>query len=136
MSNKNPTDSRRKLLKSIAAGSGAVVAGKSLPESWSKPVVDSVMLPAHAETTEADSEGGGIDITNCDDGWVKGDSGGGKERYVGDFKTRCECEERVKELHPLADGASWNPEWNYCYAEWDWETPTDTDSEYVTKKFD
>ena len=43
--------SRRKLLKSIAAGSGAIVAGKSLPESWAKPVVDSVMLPAHAETS-------------------------------------------------------------------------------------
>ena len=44
-------DSRRKLLKSIAAGSGAIVAGKSLPESWSRPVVDSVMLPAHAQTS-------------------------------------------------------------------------------------
>ncbi len=43
--------SRRKLLKSIAAGSGAIIAGKSLPESWSKPVVDSVMLPAHAQTS-------------------------------------------------------------------------------------
>lgn len=43
--------SRRKLLKSLAAGSGAIVAGKSLPESWSRPVVDSVMLPAHAETS-------------------------------------------------------------------------------------
>jgi anaerobic selenocysteine-containing dehydrogenase len=47
----NKTDSRRKLLKSIAAGTGAVVAGKSLPESWSRPVVDSVMLPAHAATS-------------------------------------------------------------------------------------
>jgi hypothetical protein len=43
--------SRRKLLKSIAAGSGAIVAGKSLPESWTKPVVDSVILPVHAETS-------------------------------------------------------------------------------------
>ena len=43
--------SRRKLLKSIAAGSGAIVAGKNLPESWSRPVVDSVMLPAHAQTS-------------------------------------------------------------------------------------
>ncbi|MFW2440424.1 MAG: hypothetical protein ACN4GR_13770 [Arenicellales bacterium] len=45
--------SRRKLLKSIAAGSGAVIAGKSLPESWTRPVVDSVMLPAHAQTSPA-----------------------------------------------------------------------------------
>ena len=43
--------SRRKLLKSIATGSGAIVAGKSLPESWSKPVVDSVLLPVHAQTS-------------------------------------------------------------------------------------
>lgn len=43
--------SRRKLLKSIAAGSGAIVAGKSLPESWSRPLVDSVILPAHAQTS-------------------------------------------------------------------------------------
>lgn len=48
---------RRKLLKTIAAGSGAVVAGKSLPESWSKPVVDSVMLPAHAATSPSPPPG-------------------------------------------------------------------------------
>ena len=42
---------RRKLLKGIAAGSGAFVAGKSLPESWSRPVVDSVILPVHAQTS-------------------------------------------------------------------------------------
>jgi len=58
MANKNSNDSRRKLLKSIAAGSGAVVAGKSLPESWSKPVIDSVMLPVHASTTD--------DTSDCD----------------------------------------------------------------------
>lgn len=45
------SDSRRKLLKSIATGSGAIIAGKSLPESWRRPVVDSVMLPAHALTS-------------------------------------------------------------------------------------
>ena len=55
MTDKKSNDSRRKLLKSIAAGSGAVVAGKSLPESWSKPVVDSMLLPAHATTTSNDS---------------------------------------------------------------------------------
>ena len=54
MSEKQSNDGRRKLLKSIALGSGAVVAGKSMPENWTKPVVDSVMLPAHAETTDSD----------------------------------------------------------------------------------
>ena len=51
MSDKKSSESRRKLLKSIAAGSGAFIAGKSIPESWSRPVVDSVMLPAHALTS-------------------------------------------------------------------------------------
>ena len=51
MTDKKSSESRRNLLKSIAAGSGVIVAGKSLPESWSRPVVDSVMLPAHAQTS-------------------------------------------------------------------------------------
>lgn len=56
----NKTDSRRKLLKSIAVGTGAVVAGKSLPDSWSRPVVDSVMLPAHAMTSGTVSYSGAV----------------------------------------------------------------------------
>ncbi|MCP4007879.1 MAG: twin-arginine translocation signal domain-containing protein, partial [Proteobacteria bacterium] len=64
MTDKKSNDSRRKLLKTIAAGSGAVVAGKSLPESWSKPVIDSVILPAHAATTDNnDSEDLSTDTT-------------------------------------------------------------------------
>ncbi len=49
--------SRRKLLKSIAAGTGVVVAGKSLPETWTKPVLDSVILPTHAQTSLVCCEG-------------------------------------------------------------------------------
>jgi len=41
---------RRSLIKALASG-GAVVAAGSLPRQWSKPVVDSVMLPAHAQTS-------------------------------------------------------------------------------------
>ena len=52
--------SRRKILKSIAVGSGAVIAGKSLPENWSRPVVDSVMLPAHAITSGGPFAGPGL----------------------------------------------------------------------------
>ena len=48
---------RRKLLKSLAAGSGALVAGKTLPDSWGRPVVDAVMLPAHAQTSLLNSSG-------------------------------------------------------------------------------
>jgi len=54
MTDKKSSESRRKLLKSIAAGSGAIVAGKSLPENWSKPVVESLILPAHAQTSPAE----------------------------------------------------------------------------------
>ena len=53
MTDNKSSESRRKLLKSIATGGGAIVAGKSLPESWSRPVVDSVMLPAHAQASTA-----------------------------------------------------------------------------------
>ena len=53
MADKKSQESRRKLLKSIAAGSSASVTGKSLPEEWKKPVVDSIVLPAHAQTSPA-----------------------------------------------------------------------------------
>jgi len=51
-SNQNSDGSRRKLLKSLAAGSGAIIAGKSLPDKWVSPVVDTVILPAHAQTSQ------------------------------------------------------------------------------------
>ncbi|MFW2440978.1 MAG: hypothetical protein ACN4GR_16600 [Arenicellales bacterium] len=53
MTDKKSSESRRRLLKSISTGGGAIVVGKSLPESWSRPVVDSVMLPAHAQASTA-----------------------------------------------------------------------------------
>ncbi|HHD63393.1 MAG TPA: twin-arginine translocation signal domain-containing protein [Desulfobulbaceae bacterium] len=42
--------SRRKALKKIAAG-GAVAGILALSGKWSKPVVDSIILPAHAQAT-------------------------------------------------------------------------------------
>src|SRR5690606_15413149 len=42
---------RRRLLKGIAAGGGTIAAGASLPERWTRPVVEAVSLPAHAQTT-------------------------------------------------------------------------------------
>lgn len=44
---------RRRLLKSIVAGGGAISATSQLPASWSRSVIESVVLPAHAQTTEA-----------------------------------------------------------------------------------
>lgn len=57
------TNSRRRVLKSIAAGSGAVIAGKSLPETWTRPVINSVLLPAHATTTDDSGSAGGAVTT-------------------------------------------------------------------------
>lgn len=45
------SNTRRKALKSIVAGSSAVAASSMLPEKWTKPVIDSVALPAHAQTS-------------------------------------------------------------------------------------
>lgn len=42
---------RRRLLKGIVAGGGTIAAGASLPERWTRPVVEAVSLPAHAQTT-------------------------------------------------------------------------------------
>ncbi len=46
--NDNP---RRATLKTLLVGGGTFTLG-ALPSQWSKPVVDSVPLPAHAQTTE------------------------------------------------------------------------------------
>ncbi len=42
---------RRKLLKSVVAGGGALTVAKMLPDQWARPVVDSVMLPSHAQAS-------------------------------------------------------------------------------------
>ena len=65
MTDKKSSESRRKLLKAIGASSGAIVAGKSLPESWSRPVVDSVLLPAHAQTSMIPPPTQLYKITDC-----------------------------------------------------------------------
>lgn len=45
------SETRRKLLRSLMAGSGVTITAHSLPEKWAKPIVNSIALPAHAETT-------------------------------------------------------------------------------------
>jgi len=44
-------EARRRLHKIVAASTGATVLGIALPKSWIRPVVDAVILPAHAETS-------------------------------------------------------------------------------------
>lgn len=45
---------RRRLLRALG-GSGGVVLGTILASKWHKPVVEAVVLPAHAQTSEAAS---------------------------------------------------------------------------------
>lgn len=44
-------EKRRKALKNILAGSGTVVTAAAMHEKWAKPVIESVVLPAHAQTS-------------------------------------------------------------------------------------
>lgn len=53
MSDKNEAQSaaRRRILKRLAAGSGVLATGGLFSQHWMKPVVESVILPAHAQAT-------------------------------------------------------------------------------------
>lgn len=48
---KKVDQSRRRTLKTLGFGGGLGAAGFVLPQNWSRPVVESVVLPAHAQTT-------------------------------------------------------------------------------------
>jgi len=52
---------RRNILKALTLGGGAVSL-KALPEQWAKPVVDSVLLPVHAGTSNCRSGCGDLVI--------------------------------------------------------------------------
>ncbi len=83
---------KRELLKllGVAGAAGAV---------WSKPVVDAVMLLAHAQTD------------SCDEGWIGADtsgSGSGAYESLGVTTSRCECLELVVSERTQAVAAEWN----------------------------
>lgn len=48
------SEQRRESLRRILAGGGIVIGADSLPSKWGKPLIDSVVLPAHAATSLAD----------------------------------------------------------------------------------
>ena len=58
---------RRRLLKSAAVGGGIVAGSRALPDSWTKPVMGSVMTPAHAQTSP-DPVTGVFTVTDLPDG--------------------------------------------------------------------
>ena len=49
---REPDRSRRKVLKTLATG-GTLAGALALTGKWSRPVVDTVILPAHAQATNA-----------------------------------------------------------------------------------
>lgn len=53
---------RRGALKSIGGSAAAVAAAQNLPDTWKKPMVDSIVLPSHAVTTD-DSDKDPVDNT-------------------------------------------------------------------------
>ncbi len=53
--NKTNSTNRRKLLKKMGAGGGALATASAVPGEWSKPIVKGILLPAHASTTATDS---------------------------------------------------------------------------------
>ena len=55
---KNEVTDRRALLKGLVAGSAVVTGSKALPENWTKPISDAIVLPGHAQTTVGDYTGG------------------------------------------------------------------------------
>ena len=100
MTNKNPESpvpptapverrnrARREIIKSLVAG-GALVSGKMLPENWSSPVIEAVVLPAHAQTTVEDGEPGpvyspeGIYNNSGDSQLVRTDENAGSARFA------------------------------------------------------
>jgi hypothetical protein len=46
---KRTVEGRRRLLKTLLAGGAAVTATTVLPDTWKKPIIDSVIVPVHAQ---------------------------------------------------------------------------------------
>lgn len=45
---------RRTIIKRLIAGGGITATAHLLPEKWTAPVIESVILPAHAEISRRD----------------------------------------------------------------------------------
>lgn len=56
----NPVAARRKILRTIVTGGGLGATAAFVPTTWTKPVVDAVTLPAHAQTSGGPFNGTGV----------------------------------------------------------------------------
>lgn len=45
------SQARRKTMKKLAIGAGALAGYSMLPEKWTRPVIEGIVLPAHAQTS-------------------------------------------------------------------------------------
>jgi len=67
MSNNNESNklskTRRGALKTAGTSAFAAVAATQLPGKWKQPVINTVILPAHALTSEVEGEGGELTTT-------------------------------------------------------------------------
>lgn len=50
--------SKRETLRKLILAGGVVATADMIPDKWSKPVIESFILPAHAQASPVDSEGG------------------------------------------------------------------------------
>lgn len=42
---------RRQAIKTVLAGGGIAATALALPKEWTKPIVESIVVPAHAQTS-------------------------------------------------------------------------------------
>ena len=57
---------RRDLLKGLAGGAAIYAGQEVLPDSWSKPLIESVVLPSHATMTSDDDGSSDEEADSCD----------------------------------------------------------------------
>ncbi len=101
--NDNRKDARRQLLKTLVAGGGVMASGKLLPDEWSRPVVESVLLPAHAQTTGDDSDDevdydGVFAFVNVDPVYTPHEEEGILDMFAGPAHADVECVNSVSAI--------------------------------------
>ncbi|MFT5610171.1 MAG: hypothetical protein ACI9LU_000663 [Polaribacter sp.] len=72
-------NARRKVLKNTLIGGGAVISTSLVPNKWTKPLIDSVILPSHAQTSDVVivmGGGAGISVTEAEKSVTKAENNG------------------------------------------------------------